>query len=143
MVIVADNCPHIPSTTLSGTTRRQAGSMRSPTLRPSPRPCRCNRRVQCAHASGGAGGIAPHRANHRQEICPGLHERHAVRRGDAADRAASQHHLAAVVQPALVSDQVAPALKLGFARFGQLEVAGLDLAGGLVVRHDHPGRIRL
>ena len=40
-------------------------------------------------------------------------------------------------------DQVAPALELGLARFGQLEVAGLDLARGFVVRHDHPGRVDL
>ena len=40
-------------------------------------------------------------------------------------------------------DQVAPALELGLTRFGQLEVAGLDLARGLVVRHDHPGRVGL
>jgi hypothetical protein len=51
--------------------------------------------------------------------------------------------IAACVQPEPVSNQIAPTIELGFAWLGQLEIAGLDLAGGLVVRHDHPGRIGL
>src|SRR6202171_444882 len=42
--------------------------------------------------------------------------------------------------PAMISGEVAAALKLGLCRFGELEVAGLDRAVGLVVRHDHAGR---
>ena len=36
--------------------------------------------------------MAPHRAHHGQEIRPGLHQRRAVRRRDAADGAARQFH---------------------------------------------------
>src|SRR6266404_9108094 len=43
-------------------------------------------------------------------------------------------------KPPGTSHQLAPALELGLARFDQLEVAGLDCAVGVIVRHDDAGR---
>src|SRR5579862_6671008 len=44
---------------------------------------------------------------------------------------------------AACSRQLAPALELGLTRLGELEVARLDLAGRLVIRDDHAGRVGL